>query len=98
MSFISVLNPLIYSFFGQNFRRQTLNIIQRYIYGEPISQDTPHVPSKYVFHFRGTQLRHQLSVIFRLVRVKTFVQRTTAEYDDTGRGLEHVGTKEGILI
>ena len=93
MCFISVLNPLIYSFFGQNFRRQTINIIQRYINGEPISQDTPHVPSKYVFI-----LRHQLSDVFRLVRVKTFVQRTTTEYDDNGRELEHAGTKVGILI
>ena len=45
-------------------------------------------------------LKHQLYRydIFRLVRVKTFVQRTTTEYDDNGRELEHAGTKEGILI
>ena len=53
---------------------------------------------KVYFHFGDTQLRHQLSDIFRLVRVKTFVQRTTTEYDDNGRELEHGGTKEGILI
>ena len=44
--FILVLNPLIYSFFGQNFRRQTINIIQRYMRGERISHEHMHVPSK----------------------------------------------------
>ena len=50
------------------------------------------------FYCGDTHMRHQLSDIFRLVRVKTFVQRTTTEYDDNGRELEHAGTKEGILI
>ena len=49
MYFILVLNPLIYSFFGQNFRRQVINILQRIVYGESVSQDTPYVPSKYIF-------------------------------------------------
>ena len=51
MCFISVLNPLIYSFFGQNFRRQVINILQRIVYGESVSQDTPYVPSKYILIF-----------------------------------------------
>ena len=67
--------------------------------GERISHDQMHLPSKYVFIFNLAFLMKIFFVkMLRLVRVKTFVQRTTNEYDDTGRESEHAYTKEGIFI